>query len=221
MRHTIEGANGMRRAATAVQSTAKRSGGVWDALCWAFGVELASVDFEDELVQSQSVGMEWVMMQRAQLGGVRIDGGGRSSPHDDADLVAAAVASLPSSYGGRGMAVWIAELARAGRYPDWMPGAAPRCVPRAWRQTKHGVFAATEACGTDMVTGRRGTVTLERRMCPVTYHPSGAQIAARRRAYLDWWGALLWLRPDLERMSLGSWTLTNAMPPMTPWKNSS
>ena len=52
-----------------------------------------------------------------------------SYTHADAEVVAAAVAGMPDSLGGIRMAIQVAELARAGMTPDWMPGVVPRCVP--------------------------------------------------------------------------------------------
>ena len=45
--------------------------------------------------------------------------------HADAEVVAATVAGMPDSLGGKRMAIYVAELARAGMTPDWMPGVVP------------------------------------------------------------------------------------------------
>ena len=57
-----------------------------------------------------------------------------SYTHADAEVIAATVAGMPDSLGGKRMAISIAELARAGITPDWMPGIVPRCVPVATKQ---------------------------------------------------------------------------------------
>jgi hypothetical protein len=41
------------------------------------------------------------------------------------------------------MAISVAELARAGITPDWMPEVVPRCVPVETRQNQHGERAVT------------------------------------------------------------------------------
>ena len=59
------------------------------------------------------------------------------------------------------------------------------------------------------------------RVCPVVYRPDGAQVAAARRNYLQWWSALIELRTTFElNNSLSRWFVSHNMPPMTPWKKS-
>ena len=58
--------------------------------------------------------------------GRRIDGGGRSDPHEDAHTVARVLAGLPEDMGGRAMAIRIVELAQANLAPDWWPHDEPR-----------------------------------------------------------------------------------------------
>ena len=73
-------------------------------------------------------GLEYVLIQRARLG-CKVDGGGRSSQsytHQDAEVVAATLAGMPDSLGGKRMAIYVAELARAGMTPDWLPGVVQR-----------------------------------------------------------------------------------------------
>lgn len=191
---------------------------------WAFQREQASIEFDEARAEAtryhRAIGMEYILMERARLG-CRVDGGGNSPCHPDAEVVAAALAVLPEGLGGRRMALQMAELARAGQAPDWMPGAAPRCIPAGWRRSKHGVFAETEACETWRYVSRGRAREVDARWCPVIYRPTAAQIAAARRAYLDWWGALLELRSHFQlHGGLTSWTVSDALPPMTPWKES-
>jgi hypothetical protein len=42
--------------------------------------------------------------------------------HEEAEVIAATVATMPDSLGGKRMTIRVAELARAGLTPDWMPG---------------------------------------------------------------------------------------------------
>ncbi|RAP38875.1 hypothetical protein BYZ73_21665, partial [Rhodovulum viride] len=112
------------------------------ALEWAFGTECARFD-HDEIgavggTGWRSYGMEYVAIQQEQLG-ARVDTSpGRSWPHDDAELIATVVRNVLPWYA----ATQVADLARAGRTPDWMPDARPRCVPVKWRETSHGPRAA-------------------------------------------------------------------------------
>jgi hypothetical protein len=196
---------------------ARRVLSVKAALEWAFGAECAQVEFEE--AGGAVVGRDTiaVLMDRGSLG-CKVDGGGRSLPADDAEIIASFVAALPVGHGGRGMACRVAELARAGRVPDTYIGVRTACVPVAWRQCKHGVFARTEVIG-DVETVYRGRKTVHPVLvCPVTYTPTPGQIAAARRDYLRWWGALRHIRDDLRLYAgLGSVDVTLDMPPAEPW----
>ena len=193
------------------------------ALEWAFRDECAQLDLDELHTSSGGVlgGVDtiWIMMQRGQLG-TKVDGGGKSAPAWDAEIIASTVGSLPTSYGGKGMAMQIAQLARAGAEPDWMRDARVKCVPVEWRNSKHGWFAKTEIVRTVEIVHRGRRLKRHEVACPVTYTPTAAQISARRRNYLDWWGALLWLQGELHALNiLGSIEVTKAMPPLSPWRN--
>ncbi len=200
----------------------KRDLPILAALNWAFGSEMAQLE-ADELGETahggrQSVDGIWLMMQRGQVG-CQVDGGGRSEPAWDAQVIASQLAALPREHGGFGMAAQVASLARAGMAPDWMKGASPRCVARDMRQTKWGQFARTEIVET-ITTVHRGRKHQRHIVCcPVTYRPTWAQIGAARRNYLDWFGALLWLGAELRSLDiLSTIRITDAMPPMEPWR---
>lgn len=192
---------------------------------WAFQRECASLDF-DELRSTAgerpSVSPLWVLAQRHNLG-CTVDGGGRSDPHPDADMVASALAALPEGRGGRRMGIWIAELARAGLRPDWMEGAVMRCVPITTQAHKHGTFAKSERCGDIVVISRGRKHSVEVRWCPVTFTPTPGQVGAARRRYLNWWDALFDLRVTFQHKygGLSAWRVTNDMPPRMPWIKSS
>ena len=105
-------------------------------------------------------------------------------------MIAATVAGIPDSLGGKRMAIRVAELARAGLTPDWMPGAVPRCVPVDTRRNQQGERAVTIVVSTAHIRVRgptpRGTwKTIEILACPVTYSPHPQQIASARRGYDD------------------------------------
>lgn len=195
---------------------------VQQLLEWAFGREKvrleASAEVEPEGYRP-GVSTIWVMMQRGNLG-CKIDGGGSSDPHEDAEVVAAVLANLPSNRGGFQMAVQVAELARAGMVPDAMVGATPRCVPVRWRQHKNGWFAKIEVAYviTHLHRGRKVERAVE--WCPVAFTPTAAQIAASRRAYLDWWAALQEVQVNLRACGmLRRHRVNQVMPPLTPWSD--
>lgn len=197
--------------------------GIQQLLEWAFSVEKAQIETDPVKAMGgiglPGIGMEYVLMERMALGGVRIDTSiGRSVPHEDAELVAAILQNLPVERGGLRMAIYMAELARAGITPDWMPEACPKVVPVGWKETKHGTFAQTEVVEMVKYRHRGRLMKREVRACPVTYAPSAAKIASARRAYLDWWGALRDLRCDLQLIKMRDHELSMAMPPMQPWE---
>lgn len=204
---------------------------ILDILDWAFRRERVSIDF-DQLGSASGRtlrrhGTEYRLLRQAELGCV-IDGGGRSDPHPDAERVAEAVAALPEGCGGRAMGLWIAELARAGRIPDWMPEARPRFLPAATHQNQFGQRAATRDAVELGPYGwppqrrrtRKGGVAYDRVMyTPLVLIDGSDKVAAARRAYLGWWGALRELRVTFQVYGgLTAFTVTDAMPPMRPWQ---
>ncbi len=203
----------------------KRALGVQQALEWAFRTEKARLELPEppdpERGDRPGFGLEHVLMQRAALG-CRIDGGRYkpdSSTHEDAEVIAACVAGLPGSLGGLRMAIRIAELARAGMTPDWMPGAVPRCVPVETKRNQHGERSVTVPVGTTRVLSRGKWRTIELRACPITWSPHPDQIAAARRHYEQWWLALDWVRDGLRAGGmLRSIEVTDAMPKRAPWQ---
>ncbi|MCG6560721.1 hypothetical protein MB818_21160 [Ruegeria sp. 1NDH52C] len=203
----------------------KRALGVQAALEWAFRVEKAQLELpvpQDPDEEGFGFGLEYVLLQRAALG-CKIDGGQHkigTYTHEDAEVIAATVAGLPDSLGGKRMAIRVAELARAGLSPDWMPGAVPRCVPVEVKRNQHGERATTVVVGTERVLSRGKWRTVDVLACPVTYVPHPHQIEAARRAYEDWWQALGWVRDGLiEGGMLRTVEVTEAMPKVRPWNH--
>ncbi|WP_276946608.1 hypothetical protein [Haematobacter massiliensis] len=191
--------------------------GIFEALHWAFAVEHARLLFDRPSVSTGRDSVAAVAARGAL--GVAVDGGGRSDPHPDADEIALAVTRLPSNRGGQAMAEQIARLARGGIVPDWYRDETPRVIPAGVRRTKHGLFAETQIVGEVSYRYRGREVTADVVMCPVTYAPSAAVIAAARRNYLDWWSALLHVAHELSvGRRLCRIDLTAAMPPMSPWR---
>ena len=213
MQGKITGAGGTR---------VKRALGVQAALEWAFRVEKAQMElppFQDPTEEGFGFGLEYVLMQRAALG-CKVDGGQHkmgSYTHADAEVIAAVVAGMPDSLGGIRMAIRVAELARAGLTPDWMPGAVPRCVPAETRRNQHGERAVTEVVGTERVLIRGRWRSVDVLVCPITWRPHPEQIASARRGYCDWWQALDWLRDGLATGGmLREVEVTVAMPKVRP-----
>jgi len=202
----------------------KRALGVQALLEWAFRVERAQLELpppKDVVEEGFGFGMEYVLMQRAALG-CKVDGGQHkmgSYTHADAEVIAATVAGMPDSLGGIRMAISVAEMARAGITPDWMPGAVPRCVPVDIKRNRHGDRAVSVVVGTDrvMVSGKWRTV--EVLACPVTWRPHPEQIASAWRGYEDWWQALNWVRDGLVVGGmLREVEVTAVMPKVRPWR---
>ena len=211
-------------AQRAIGTKVKRSMSVQAALEWAFRTEKAQLELpqrKDVAEEGFGFGLEYVLLQRAALG-CKVDGGQHkmgSYTHPDAEVIAATVAGMPDSLGGIRMAISMAELARAGMTPDWMPGVVPRCVPAETRQNQHGERAVTIVVGTERVKTRGKWRTVEVLACPVTWRPYPEQIAAARRGYEDWWQALDWIRDGLiVGGMLRDITITATMPPACPWK---
>lgn len=202
----------------------KRALGIQAVLEWAFRVEKAQLELPPPAnigEEASGFGLEYVLIQRARLG-CQVDGGRYkmgSYTHEDAEVVAATLAGLPNALGGKRMAIRMADLARAGLSPDWMPGAVPRCVPVETRRNQHGERARTEVVGIERVLYRGRWRTVEVLACPVTWRPHPEQIAGARRAYVDWWQALGWVRDGLkDGLMLREVVVTAAMPKVRPWE---
>jgi len=117
------------------------------------------------------------------------------------------------------MAISVAEMARAGITPNWMPGAVPRCVPVDIKRNRHGDRAVSVVVGTERVMVSGKWRTIEVRACPVTWRPHPEQIASAQRGYEDWWQALDWVRDGLKAGGmLREVEVTAVMPKVKPWK---
>ncbi len=219
----------MARDFTRASRGAAKDIGIWPLLGWAFQAECAQLDMGDtRTVLGGGFGyasMTSIIAQHEQLG-CRVDGGGRSDPHPDADLIASAVAVLPEGCGGWRMAVVIAEHARTGMMPDWRVRTA--IEPLRWEGNAHGRHSATAdatALGAhgwpnQARTTRKGGIRYDSvRYCPVTIRGGAAEVASKRRAYLLWWSALFDLRTSFQLgRDLSAWNVTAVMPPPEPWK---
>ena len=202
----------------------KRVMTVQQALEWAFRTECAQLELPEppdpEREHGYGFGLEYVLMQRAALG-CKIDGGRYKLgdyTHEDAEVIAATVSGMPDSLGGKRMAIRVAELARAGLTPDWMPGAVPRCVTLEMKRNRHGDHATTVVVGAERVLSRGKWRTVEVRACPVTFSPYPQQIEAARRDYLAWRMALRWVRDGLQVGGmLRDIEIVVGLPKANPW----
>ena len=198
--------------------------GICAALEWAFSVEKVSLDLDNQPEWHVGTDTLWRLMRQHELG-CRVDGGGRSAAHPDAEIIASFVAALPVARGGKPMAVQIAELARAGRQPDPMIDASLRCVPLSMAHgNRFGPRAKAEEVPADE-PGQWGRVVSRGRpragsqWCRVTYTPTAQQVGVARRGWLSWWGALLYLAQDLRQCGrLEHVVITQDMPPVAPWE---
>lgn len=85
-------------------------------------------------------------------------------------------------------------------------------------RNRYGDHAATDVVETITQVSRGREVKFEVKFCPVTYAPSAAQISAKRRDYLAWYGALLEISSLVRGAGLTAHVLNDQMPPMTPWR---
>lgn len=197
----------------------RRALSVVKALEWAFATEQVSIEFDEVNPDAYTVGCDpiWRMMRQAELG-CRVQGGGTSPRADDAEVIASIVARLPAGVGGKGMALQIAHHARACSAPDPMLDTRLRLVVcDGWKTTKHGEFAQTRVFEEEEVIYRGRKVKFPRVGCAIDFRPKPHEISRARRAWLDWWGALLHLRHELSSCGLARIEITADMPPMTPW----
>ncbi len=211
---------GMVMRETLVKGRGRSQGSVREVLEWAFGAERASVEFDEIGAAPCGIDTVWLLMQRGRLG-CKVDGGrygGGAQSADDAEIVASVVSSLPVSHGGRGMALRIAELARAGLAPECYADVVSRVVALDWRRTKHGIFAVTVPARDLGCVASEMFAVRDSRVCPVRIVPTAQQIGAARRFYLDWLGALLHIGSELRRIGLSGWEVTQELPPMAPWR---
>ena len=208
----------------------RRPTDVWSLIVWAFQREAARLDLQSDNFTDGSVGgygftsMTAIIAEHEKLG-CRVDGGGRSDPHPDADLVASALSVLPEGCGGQKMALTIVEHARANTMPDWR--VETYLAPREWNSNQHGHMAKTADAAELGATGwpaqqrinRKGVRVSEMvRYCPVIVQGSAAVVAARRRHWLLFRAALLELRTTFQFANdLTSWVVSDQLPPLRPW----
>lgn len=205
------------------------------ALEWAFRREAAQLELPERRSieeRGSGFGMEYVLMERARLGNVRIDTSiGTSEPHEDAETIAAIVSNLPDDLGGLRQAIRVSELARAGLQPDWMPGAVPRWQPMEWRRdsTSGHEEGRAEVCGQwvehfEIAHPKNPAKLIRRtrrhdlRWVPCRLHPTPGAIARARANYQDWWFSLSHIRRALKGCGmLREVSVTEVMPELQPW----
>ena len=132
--------------------------------------------------------------------------------------MAATLAGMPDNLGGKRIAIYVAELARAGMSPDWMPDVVPRCVTVETKRNQQDEQSTTVVVGIERVLHFRRWRTVEALACPVTWRLHPEQIASARRGYDDWWQALDWVRDGLLAGGmLREVDVTGVMPKVRPW----
>lgn len=205
------------------------------ALQWAFRDEYAQLDMPEREApenRGSGFGMEYILIERAKLGGVQIDASrGTSSPHEDAETIAAIVVNLSHEFGGYRSAIQIAELSRSGLTPDWMPGAIPQIEPAEWASAnqlgRRGKTVVVDYYRETIRTAHPKNPTLfitrtkktEIRWTPCRWRPSMAEIENRRDQYTRWWLTLQNIRDRLIASGmLRQVGLNEDMPPRFPWK---
>ncbi|WP_052714742.1 hypothetical protein [Paracoccus sp. S4493] len=205
-------------------SRTTRAMSITDALAWAFFTEKAVLDFDQYCAREfdgPGVDTLWIMAERHKVG-VTVDGGGTSDPHRDAQVIAAVVEALPDHVGGRRMAMQIAELARARSAPDWGQRDRISITPCGWDWSdEDGCFVAgVSRNGSTWVWRDRHRNRHERKgdVCAISYTGTASMVAAKRRNYLAWCGALLDLWAVLSRPGmLDTIEITGPLPALAPW----
>ena len=202
---------------------------VREALEWAFGTELASLDFDEWA--KVGVGTEYILMQRATLGETIDCSVGRSRPASDAELIGDAVRAALDWRD----AVWVAALARSRRCPDWLKDVAQVYVPKDWSHGSRGRIGSKINASDDRLRREHGfdvdelwrrwrrsrkTGAMALQACeltPVTLYPSPAKIAQVRRTYQRWCALLLRVRQQLRSVELARVEITDDLPDAVPW----
>jgi hypothetical protein len=206
------------------------------ALEWAFVNECARLEFdEDEFdIAGPGFGVEYRLLQQGALNAQIDTSPGRSLPHHDAEMIAALVSTIPQEIGGRGLAIFIAQSARTGLVPDWMPEAVAKCQPREWRRrTSAGVLLGRTEILRDYKVrkkyphprDKRKRITKEVRVLeewtPVTFDPHPQEIETARMEYNRWWSGIAYLWLELTRNPPETITILDTLPPRCPWASSS
>lgn len=206
---------------------AKRYIAILPLLEWAFSTEHARLslaqDGEVILGRAYGRGSAQRLVDICQVGGF-VDGGGSSDAAHDAEIVASTLSKLPMIHGGPFMAIRIADHARRGDLPNWMPGR-PRIVPvdvdgRGMARTKSAGAVWETKTWTDR-KGRKRSRRIERQLwfCPVVVDPTQKAIDRARAFYVDWYMAVRWLRFRLiENGQLEKHELTEDLPQGAPWE---
>lgn len=201
------------------QSRGRKVLTIRQAVEWAFATERARLDFGDvpdrDIPEASPL---YTVMRRGALG-CKIDGGGRSLPAHDADMIAAVLAELPQELGGRNMALRVAELARAGQAEDWGRDLKARCIPVGWRaENQSGALALAEVIRHERIEVRGRVREFPVLWCRVTYTATADRIAAARVAWTIWRTALAWLAETLTAQgALDRLTLAPGLPEAEPW----
>lgn len=202
--------------------------GVQAALEWAFSTECAQMDAVEldgvsGAARGKAMSAEAVLLSRAALGATVDTSVGRSSPADDAEVIASVLRGTAANFS---TAVWVADLARARRTPDWMEDETPRIAPVDWCYGRGGARGKTLDSSTLGGGGWPHQVRRSRKggiiRVPVMFTPcrwsiTAQQIRQVRQDYLAWWETLLWVGGELRGIKFDRFTVSDEMPPLRPW----
>lgn len=210
----------------------KRQMSVRLALEWAFMTECAFLDLSDGRNELRpNVGIEWKVIQQMKVSNYRIQGGGRSDAHPDAEIIAAALTRMSQISGFTKLAIMIAEHARNGLVPDWMPGAVPQLEPAEWkrgsrfkRMSKEQVLRRYKVPHKQPHPKYPGQfitrmINVEETWCPIVWPVTLSEIQSARKDYTGWVVALNWLRDKLiSDGDLDTIEITERLPTHRPWE---
>jgi hypothetical protein len=215
-------------------TNSKRKMSIRMALEWAFMTEYVELDLSDGTPR-EAVGVDtlYKLIKRNELGFVRIEGGGKSNAHDDADRISAALTKLALTHNSRKLALMVADCARFGRPVDWMEGAVPKIEPAEWK-VRRGYSKqdmAKEAVLRRYVVEKKiphpknpeksftSRSKVEESWCPCIWTTTLQEIETARADYVRWISALKWVRDELiQDGELETIELTKRLPDPRPWK---
>jgi hypothetical protein len=217
-------------------TNSKRKMSIRMALEWAFMTEYVELDLSDGSPRTP-VGVDtlYKLIKRNELGFVRIEGGGKSEAHEDANLISLSITKLALTQRRRNLALMVADCARFGRAVDWMDGAVPKIEPAEWkvRRGYSNQDMAKEAVLRRYVVEKKiphprnpeksftSRSKAEDSWCPCIWTTSLQEIETARADYEKWIAAMKWVRDDLiADGKLETIELTNRLPDTRPWRAS-
>lgn len=191
----------------------QRTGSVERFVQWAFQDE--RLGWQDAYGGRSQSTDTLVVLERIAAVGCRIDYTGPAPErlHPDAGALAGWLgARTPGAFRV------VAGYGESGLRPTTRPDGALRVEPRQWqRQRRHGrLWAETEVHKRYSLFYRGRLRHYDAVWCPVRYVNRPEDLAREREEYVCWRDLLAWILEDLKGR-LRHWTLTEELPPETPW----